>query len=146
VQSSFAPFLAFRGGTPPFVALRVGWYAIRTGSLRGLTFGLIAGALEDALAGTTGVAWTFASGLVGLAAGRLAGTWLADMPLALIPGAAILTFLRYGAFVVALQAQGRSLALPLVALHAVLWQCAFAAAAAFALPRVFPSLNGPARH
>ncbi|MBD5635199.1 MAG: hypothetical protein IAI49_12040, partial [Candidatus Eremiobacteraeota bacterium] len=37
LQSCFAPFLAVRGGTRPRVALLVGWYAIRTGSLRGRT-------------------------------------------------------------------------------------------------------------
>jgi rod shape-determining protein MreD len=142
VQASFAPFLAFRGGTPPLVTLIVGWYAIRTGSLRGLAFGFIAGALEDALAGTTGVAWTFATAFAGLAAGRLARTWLADTQLALVPGAALLTLVRFGAFAVAMQVQGRPVALPMVALHAVFWQCGFAALAAIVLPRAFPSLIG----
>ena len=145
VQSSFAPFLAFRGGTPPLVTLLVGWYAIRTGSLRGAAFGLIAGSAEDALAGTTGVAWTFATALVGFAAGRLARTWLADTQLALVPGAALLVLVRYGAFVVAMQLQGRPVALPVAHLHAVLWQCAVAALAAFAFTHAFPARGAGAR-
>jgi hypothetical protein len=142
VQASFAPLLAVRGGTPPLVALLVAWYAIRTGSLRGLCFGLLAGAAEDAMAGTTGAAWTFATGLAGLGAGRLAGTWLADMPLALVPGAAAFVFVRFGAFAVALQLEGRAIALPATHLHAVAWQCALAALAAFIFPRAFPALLG----
>jgi hypothetical protein len=145
VQASFAPYLAFRGATPPLVTLLVGWYALRTGSLRGFAFGMIAGAAEDALAGTTGVAWTFATAFAGLAAGRLARTWLADAPLALVPGAAALTLGRFGAFAIALQLQGAPLALPLVHLRAVGWQCAMAALAALVLPRAFPALLGVAR-
>ncbi len=146
VQSSFAPYLAFRGATPPLVTLVVGWYAVRTGSLRGLAFGLFAGAAEDALAGTTGVAWTFATGLVGFAAGRLARTWLADTYLALVPGAAAITLGRYAMFAVTMQLQGRSIALPLVQMHIVLWQSALAALAAFALLRAFPNLVGAGAH
>ena len=77
VQSTLAPFFTFRGASVSFVLLVVAWYAVRTGTLRGLTFGLMAGACEDALAGTTGAAWTFATAFVGLAFGRIAGTWLA---------------------------------------------------------------------
>jgi len=142
LQASLAPFLALRGGTPPLVALLVAWYAIRTGSLRGFTFGLLAGAAEDALAGTTGAAWTFATALAGLGAGRLARTWLADMPLALVPGAAAFVLGRFGAFALVLQLEGRPLALPVAHLHAVLWQCALASLAALVLPRAFPALLG----
>ncbi len=135
-QAAIAPFASFRGGTVSFVTLLVAWYAVRNGSLRGLTFGLIAGSCEDALAGSTGVAWTFATGLAGLAAGRLARTWLADTKLALVPGAGLVTLLRDGAFAVFMQAQNRPLTLPLNHLHAALWQSLLDALVAFAALRL----------
>jgi rod shape-determining protein MreD len=140
LQSAFAPFLAVRGASPSLVTLLVAWYAVRTGSLSGLLFGLIAGTCEDAIAGSTGVAWTFASGLAGLAAGRLARTWLADTQLALVPGAAAVTLLRYATFTAAMHLEGRPPALPVEHLHAVLWQSLLDAALAFVALRVWPGL------
>ena len=140
LQATFAPFVTFRGGAPSLVTLLVAWYAVRTGSLRGLAFGLIAGTCEDALAGSSGVAWTFATGLAGLAAGRLARTWLADTKLALVPGAAAVTLLRYGAFAIGMQMQGRPLVLPLEHLHAALWQSALDALLTFVALQFAPGL------
>jgi uncharacterized membrane protein len=145
-QSSLGSFLQFRGATISFVPLVVAWYAVRTGSLRGLTFGLIAGACEDALAGSTGAAWTLATGLIGLTCGRLRGTSLADTRLVLVPGAALATFVRYCAFAVAMQAEGRPLALPLTHLHVALWQSALGAIVAFVVLRVFPRLGAANAH
>ncbi len=135
-QAAIAPFASFRGASVSFVTLLVAWYAVRNGSLRGLTFGLIAGSCEDALAGSTGVAWTFATGIAGLAAGRLARTWLADTKLALVPGAGVVTLLRDAAFAVVMQAQNRPLAFPLNHLHAALWQSLLDALVAFAALRL----------
>ncbi len=132
VQSTLAPFIAVRGAVPSFVLLVAAWYAVRMGSLRGFTFGLIAGACEDALAGSTGVAWTFSTALAGALAGRLARTWLADTKVALIPGAAAVTLVRYGAFALIMQLQGRPAALPLAELHVALWQSALDALVAAA--------------
>jgi hypothetical protein len=142
LQSAIAPFAAFRGASVSFVTLLVAWYAVRTGSLPGLLFGLIAGSCEDALAGSTGAAWTFATGFAGLIAGRLARTWLADTKIVLVPGAAAITLVRDGAFAVAMQAEGRPLALPLAHLHLALWQSALDALVAFALLRLGPDLGG----
>jgi hypothetical protein len=111
-----------------------------------LTFGLIAGACEDALAGSTGVAWTFATALAGFSAGRLTRTWLADMPLVLVLAVATLTLARYAAFVIIMQSEGHELRLPVLHLHAALWQAALDAAVAFVALRVFPSLATPDAH
>jgi uncharacterized membrane protein len=124
------------------VTLIVAWYAVRTGSLRGLLVGMIAGACEDALAGSTGVSWTFATGLAGLAAGRLSRTWLADTQLALVPGAAAVTLLRYAAFAVGMQIQHREIALPVEHLHVALWQAALSSAVTFLALRIGPELRG----
>ena len=140
VQSTLAPVFAFRGASVSFVLLVVAWYAVRTGTLRGLTFALIAGACEDALAGTTGAAWTFATALVGLIFGRIAGTWLADTPLVLVPAIALGTIVRYGAFALVLQLEGRPLAMALEHLHAVLWQALLDALVTFAALRFRPEL------
>ncbi len=146
LQSSLAAQLQFRGAPVSFVTLIVAWYALRTGSLRGLAFGLIAGTCEDALAGTTGAAWTFATGLAGLACGRLYGTWLADTRLALVPAAALVTILRYCAFAVVLQLEGRVPSLPLVHVHAALWQSLLDALVALVLLVAFPRLMAAHAH
>jgi rod shape-determining protein MreD len=146
LQSTLAPFVAVRGAVVSLVLLVVVWYAVRTGSLRGFTFGLIAGACEDALAGSTGVAWTFSTALTGALAGRLARTWLADTKVALVPGAAIVTLVRYGAFATIMQLQGRPAALPLAQLHVALWQSLFDAALALAALWLFPQLGGTGAH
>jgi cell shape-determining protein MreD len=146
VQTSIAPWFTLRGAAPSLVTLLVAWYGVRTGTLRGFVFGLIAGACEDAFAGSSGVAWTFATGLAGALCGRFARTWLADTKLALVPGAGIVTFVRYGAFALMMQVQGRPLALPLTHFHVVLWQSAFDLAIAFVVLRIFPRLGGSDAH
>jgi len=140
IQSSFGPALAFRGAVPPLVVLVAGWYGLRAGGLRGLVFGLIAGACEDAFAGTTGAAWTFATGAAGLGAGRFARTWAADMPPALCAAAAVLTVARYTAFAAIMQFERHPIALPVAGAHAALWQGAEAALLAAVLLRVRPEL------
>jgi rod shape-determining protein MreD len=146
LQSTLAPFLAIRGASPSLVTLVVGWYAIRTGSLRGLAFGLVAGACEDALAGLSGVAWTFATGLAGVLAGRLARTWLADTKVVLVPFAAGITLVRYVAFVLIMEAQGSPLTLPLVHLRILAWQSVLDALVAFVVLLYVPRLGGSNAH
>ncbi|MDQ2908911.1 MAG: hypothetical protein M3R44_06120 [Candidatus Eremiobacteraeota bacterium] len=140
LQSSLAPFLAVRGGTVSLVLLVVGWYALRAGAVRGIAFGLVAGACEDALAGTTGVAWMFATAVAAALAGRFARTWVSDTMLILVPGAAGLTLVRFAAFAIVMQGEGRPLGLPLVHLHAVLWQALLDAVLAFVALRLRPQL------
>jgi cell shape-determining protein MreD len=146
VQASFSQTIAVRGATVSFVTLVVAWYGIRTGTLSGLVFGLIAGACEDALAGSSGVAWTFATGLAGLVAGAFARSWLADIKAALIAGIAVLSLVRYAAFVVALQMQNRPLAMPETHLHAALWQAALNAFVAFLALQFGVEIGGRLAH
>jgi cell shape-determining protein MreD len=146
VQASFSQTIAVRGATVSFVTLVVAWYGIRTGTLSGLVFGLIAGACEDALAGSSGVAWTFATGLAGLVDGAFARSWLADIKAALIAGIAVLSLVRYAAFVVALQMQNRPLAMPETHLHAALWQAALNAFVAFLALQFGVQIGGRLAH
>ncbi len=146
VQTSIAPFFSIRGVAPSFVTLLVAWYGVRTGTVNGLAFGLIAGACEDAFAGSSGVAWTFATGFAGALCGRVARTSFADTKLALVPGAGLITFVRYGAFALMMQVQGRPLALPATHFHEVLWQSALDALLAFVALRLFPRLGGSDAH
>jgi rod shape-determining protein MreD len=125
VQSTLAPYLTLRGASISFVLLAVVWYATRAGSARGLVFGLIAGACEDALAGGTAPAWTFSTGAIGFVWGRLGGTHFGESRGWLVAGAFLATLVRYGAFVAVLQASGRPLALPGPHFHAILWQSVF---------------------
>lgn len=140
-QASFAPALGYRGATVSFVTLLVAWYALRTGWAYGLLFGLIAGSCEDALAGSSGVAWTFATGLVGLGVGVAARTPFADSKIVLVSGAFAVTLARYAAFAIAMQVQNRPLALPEAHLHAALWASALDAVAAFAIVRFGPEIG-----
>jgi rod shape-determining protein MreD len=146
VQASFAPFIAIRGATPSLVTLVVAWYALRTGVAYGLAFGLFAGACEDALGGGTGVAWTFATGFAGAAAGRLARTWLADTIVVLVPGSAVLTFARFVVFAVAMSLGGRSATLGPAQVHVALWQSALDALLVYIGLRTMPSLGGLRAH
>jgi hypothetical protein len=146
LQATLAPFVAVRGAVVSLVVLVVAWYAVRMGSLRGFAFGMVAGACEDALTDATGVAWTFSTALAGALAGRLARTYLADTKLALVPGAAAVTLVRYGAFALIMQWQGRGAALPLTQLHAALWQSALDAGVALAALWIFPALGGGGAH
>jgi hypothetical protein len=146
LQTTIGSRLAFRGATISFVTLIVAWYAVRTGSLHGFIFGLIAGACEDAAAGATGVAWTFATALAGLLCGRLSRTSLADTRLVLVPAAGLMTLLRYGAFFVAMNLEGHPLALPLVHLHVALWQSALDALVALLVLRAVPRLGTGRAH
>ena len=142
VQSTLAPYLSVRGATLSLVTLAVAWYAVRAGSLAGLTCGLVAGACEDALGGASGVAWTFATGLAGVVAGRLHGTWLADTKLALVPAAAVVTLIRYLAYALVMQAQHAPVPFALAHFHTALWQSGLdALVAALALGFV-PALAG----
>ena len=142
VQGSFAPMLAIRGANVSFITLLVAWYGVRTGVARGLAFGTIAGACLDAIGGGTGAAWTLSTGLAGALAGRVARTWLADTKLALVPGIAILTLVRYAAFGIVTAAQGHPLALPSVHIHAALWQSALDAGVAYLALLLLPALGG----
>ncbi len=146
VQSTLAPYVAFRNAPPSLVTLVVAWYGVRTGSLRGLACGLIAGSCEDALAGTTGFAWTFATGLVGIAAGRMSRTWLADTKLVLVPFAGAITFVRFLAFAILMQTQGRPLALPLLHLREAIVQSAIDALIALIALVALPRLGGLSAH
>jgi rod shape-determining protein MreD len=127
VQSTLAQYVTLRGAAPPLVLLVVGWYAIRAGTLRGLVFGLFAGACEDALAWNGVPAWTFATGAIGALAGRFRGTQMSESRFWLIAGAALAAFFRYGLFAVFEQLSGRTPMLGTAHLHAALWQSAYAA-------------------
>ena len=142
VQASFAPALAFRGATPSLVTLVVAWYGLRSGVARGFAFGLFAGACEDALGGGTGVAWTFATGIAGALAGRIANTWLADTKLVLVPGIALLTLARIAIFTLVLAIGGKPIPLGATLVHVALWQSVFDAVLALAALRIVPTLGG----
>jgi len=145
-QSSVFPWLEVRGARVSLVTLIVAWYALRTGTLHGLTFGLIAGSCEDAFAGSTGAAWTFATAIVGVGFGRLARMPLADTKIVLVPAAAVATLVRDAAFFLAMQLEGRPVALGVVRFHATLWQSALDALVAFVALLIWPQLGTTRAH
>lgn len=142
LQSAVLSAFALRGAMPSLVLLVVAWYGLRTGTARGIACGLLAGACEDALAGSSGFAWTFATGFAGALAGRAARPRLSDMKLLVLPLVFALTGVRYFVFAALMQAQSRPLTLGSQAVHAVLWQSIFNAALAFVVLRIAPPVTG----
>jgi len=140
--ASAAPLLRFHGGTVSPVLLVAIWYAMRAGTLRGATFGLIAGACEDALTGTSGIAWTFATAVAGALAGRVTGTWFADLRSAVVPAVGVLALVRVAVAVVIMAAQGHRLALPGRTLHGILYGAALDAGVALLVLVAFPAMRG----
>ena len=142
VQSTLAQYLTLRGAAPPLVLLVVAWYAVRAGALRGLTFGLLAGACEDALAWNGVPGWTFASGITGAILGRFCGTQMSESRFWLIAGAALAALFRYGLFAFFEQLSGRPPMLGTAHLHAALWQSAYAALLSGMFVAVVPAIRG----
>lgn len=142
VQSTLAQYVTLRGAAPPLVLLIVAWYAVRAGTLRGLAFGLFAGACEDALAWNGVPGWTFATGATGALAGRFCGTQMSESRFWLIAGAALAVLFRYGLFAVFEQLSGRTPMLGTVHFHAALWQSAYAALLSAIFVALIPAIRG----
>lgn len=141
LQTSAAPFVTLRNAAPAFVLLIVAWYGLRTDALGGFVAGAIAGACEDALAGTTGAAWMIATALCGVIAGAAAGTVVSESRTWLVPFVAGLTLLRAALFAVAMRFEGLPLSLPVAHAHQALWQAAFDAVLAFVLLTFVPRVR-----
>jgi len=138
-QTTLGPAFALRGAVVSWILLLVIWYGFRTGWGRGLFFGLIAGACEDALSPLTAPAWTFATALIGAAAGRAGSTFVAESRAWLVPFVVVATLLRYAVFGLIMHLERRPLG---ESFHTVLWQSALDGLVALALMLVFPQLRG----
>jgi len=141
-QATLLHALRLRGGHLGLVVLVAVWFATRAGVARGLLFALIAGACEDAVAGNSGAAWTFATPLAVAAGGgalRLLGS---ANPLVFAAFAGATAILRLVLFRLIAQLQGGSAGFDASALHAALWSAlldaALAAIVLLALPRLRP--------
>jgi rod shape-determining protein MreD len=89
LQTTFGHVLSIRGAVPSFILVAVVWYAIRVDALRAAAYGLAAGLLEDALAATTGAAWTVSTLVTAVAISLSSRGFFADS----IPLAAVVTAL-----------------------------------------------------
>jgi rod shape-determining protein MreD len=89
LQTTFGHALSIRGAVPSFILVAVVWYAIRVDALRAAAYGLTAGLLEDALAATTGAAWTVSTLVTAVAISLSSRGFFADS----IPLAAVVTAL-----------------------------------------------------
>ncbi len=141
LQTAAAPLITLRNAAPAFVLLIVAWYGLRTDAFGGFVFGAIAGACEDALAGTTGAAWMIATACSGAIAGAAAGTLLSESRTWLVPFVAALTLVRFAIFAVVMRLEGFALPLPVAHAHQALWQAAFDAAIALVLLTFVPRLR-----
>ncbi len=63
VEAALVPYIAIRGAVPSAVGIGVALFALRARVPTALVLGVLAGALEDALSGATGAAWTVATAL-----------------------------------------------------------------------------------
>src|SRR5947209_4525696 len=77
-QSTIVHYVSIRGVVPSLVLVVVVWYAIRADARRAAIFGLIAGACEDALGGSTGAAWTISTTLTAATTSMLSRGFFAD--------------------------------------------------------------------
>ncbi len=121
VQTMFAQFMTFRGGSPSFVTIAVVLYAVKVGARRGALFGIIAGVLEDSFAGTGG-AWTIATTATALTVGGITRTFFSDgflMPGVLV---ALAVLLRDAVFWGVMSLEGYPPGFSVPHSHAALWQ------------------------
>lgn len=131
VQTTFAPALTIRGAVPSFITIAVVLYALRTGVTRGLIVGVVAGILEDSLATGTGGAWTIATMLVALGAGRIARSFFSDgftILSAIVAGAVLV---RDALFWFVMRIDGYPQGLAVIHLHAAIIQAVVTGAFAF---------------
>ena len=138
LQTTIEPGLAIRGAMPSLLLLLVLWYGLRTNFAAGLLFGAIAGALEDALSGWTGAAWTISTAIVGGLAGRTAGTFVTESRLWLTPFVALATVARFAIYTVVLRAEDHAIPLPAQHAHALLWQALMNALIAYLILTFVP--------
>ncbi len=125
LQASLPPALSIRGAFPSLVLTLVIWYALHGGLRAGVLYGTLAGACEDAVAGTTGAAWMVSTALVAVIAGLLGRVPFLRTRLAAAALVAVLTLLRFIVFLVVERIEGHSLVLVTPHLHSVLWQSLF---------------------
>lgn len=131
-----------RGGSLSLVLLVTVWFATRAGVARGALFALIAGACEDAVAGNTGAAWTVATPVAAVLAGRIVRALGSDNPVMFGAVVGLAALVRIVVFRLVLQAQQMAAGFDAGSLHAALWSAAFdavlAALVLLAAPRLRP--------
>lgn len=130
VQTTFAPYISFRGAVPSLATIPVVLYCVRVGARRGSRLALPVGLLEDIFAGTGG-AWTISTTIMGLCAGGLSRRVFADG--AFVPAVlcALCVLLRDALFWGIMRVQGYPVGYAVAHLHAALWSAALTAVAAF---------------
>jgi len=131
VQTTLGPVVAVHGVVPSFITIAVVLFALRTGITRGVIVGLVAGILEDALATGTGGAWTIATVLVALGAGRIARSFFSDgftILSAIVAGGVLVRDLI---FWLVMRIEGYPQGLGVAHAHAALYQAAATGVAAF---------------
>ena len=141
-QATVLNRLHLRDGALSLVLLVTVWFAARAGVWRGALFALIAGACEDAVAGNTGAAWTFATPLAAALGGRIVRALDSDNPLLFGAVVAVAALVRLLAFRLIEQAQQPGVGFDGADVHAALWSAALDAVVAVivlaAVPRLRP--------
>ena len=121
LQTTCLPKLAIHEAIPSLTLLLIAWYAMNAGPARGMYFGLLVGACEDALA-VTGSAWTFADATTGAFAGAVARALPYNSVFLTAPIVAPLTIARYVVFLFTLNIQHQAEYLAAAHWNIVLWQ------------------------
>jgi rod shape-determining protein MreD len=121
VQTMFAQFVTVRGAVPSLVTIAVVLYAAKVGARRGAVLGIIAGLLEDCVAGTGG-AWTIATTITALAVGGISRTFFSDGFAMLGALVALAILARDAIFWAVMSAEGYPRGFAVPHLHAALWQ------------------------
>lgn len=122
VQLTIFPFVALRGAQPSAVLVAVMWYSIRSDPRRAVVVGLIAGFIEDAIAGTTGGAFTVGTALAAILGALASRGFFADS-IPIVAGVTfVATIVRSVAFWTVMAIQGFPPGLARIHLHQSLWQ------------------------
>jgi rod shape-determining protein MreD len=146
LQTTLLHVLHFRGGTLSAVFLVVLWYAGSAPAGRGAFFALIAGALEDALGGTTGAAWTVATPIAAFLVVRIVREVPLRSPIFLGTLTGFAALLRSVLFWVVMAAERHASHIGTTETHAALWSAFLDGLAAFAILVAFRPLRPPDVH
>lgn len=143
LQTTLLHAAHFRGGTLSAVFLVVLWYAGSAPAGQGALFALIAGALEDALGGTTGAAWTIATPIAAFLIVRIVREvpWRSAAFLGTLAGVAALV--RSVLFWVVMAAERHASHIGTTETHAAAWSAFLDGLAAFAILVAFRPLRPP---
>jgi rod shape-determining protein MreD len=106
LQATVVHYVAFRGAVPSLIFLVVATYALRSGTAGAILLGAAGGLLDDALAGSSGAAWTISTTVSALAISIAARLLFAESPSIFAIVVVVASLLREGLYWAVISLQG----------------------------------------